>query len=117
MPFEFGMAFSFADGGDHDWLALLPAAHPHGEFISDLAGYDVEVHDGTPKAVIPPVLAWLSSRPAVEPLPPTVNPTALMELFPGIETGIAAQELLWGKRLPWHLRIASVRDLVASRLP
>lgn len=117
MPFEFGMAFLFADGGGHDWLALLPAAHPHGEFISDLAGYDLDVHDGTPEALIPPVLAWLSSRPSVEPLPPSVNPRALIELLPDLAAHIAAQELVWGQYLPWQLRVQVIRDLVASRLP
>lgn len=122
MPFEFGMAFLFAETamenqGDHDWLALLPEAHPHGEFISDLAGYDLDKHDGSPESVIAPVLAWLSSRPAVGPLPSSVNPAALVDLLPDLHVQLAAAELTWGNRLPWHERVRIVRDIVASRLP
>lgn len=121
MPFEFGMAFFLAEsaldlGADHDWLALLPSAHPYGEFISDLAGYDLDVHDGTPASVIPPVLAWLSSRPDTGALPASVNPAALINLLADLEDQITAAELVWGDHLPWQDRIAIVRDLVASHL-
>lgn len=121
MPFEFGMAYLLAEaaadlGVDHDWLALLPTAHPYGEFISDLAGYDLDVHDGTPASVIPPVLAWLSSRPGVGPLPASVNPAALITLLSELDSLVAAQELIWGDHLPWQVRVRVIRDLVASRL-
>src|SRR5438132_807305 len=51
MPFEFGMAFLFAEvaahlGGAHEWLGLVPDSYPRAEFLSDLAGYDLESYDG-----------------------------------------------------------------------
>jgi len=122
MPFEFGMAFLLAEiastlGIGHDWIALLPDSHPYGEFISDLAGYDLESHDGTPNSVIPPVLAWLSTRPGVPPLPPAVSPAALIALMPEFERLVESEDLKWAGSLPWARIIGIARDLVASRLP
>jgi len=122
MPFEFGMAFFFSHvapdvGVEHDWLVLVPEAHPHGEFISDLAGYDLEVHDGTPESIIPPVLAWLATRPDEPAIPPYVHPSALVALMPEFETLLEAEQKKWSGKLSWSSRIEIARDLVASRLP
>ncbi len=122
MPFEFGMAFFFTQiaedlSAQHDWLALLPEAHPHGEFISDLAGYDLETHNGTPERVIPPVLAWLATRPGEPPLPPYVTPARIASLVPEFELLLDAERKKWGGKLPWPNLVETARDLVASRLP
>lgn len=116
------MAFLFAEiasslGMGHDWIGLLPESHPYGEFISDLAGYDLESHDGTPSSIIPPVLAWLSTRPGLPPLPPGVSPTVLVGLIPEFERLVESEDLKWGGRLPWARIVGIARDLVASRLP
>jgi hypothetical protein len=120
MPFELGMAFFFSESGDvglnHDWLTLLPHTHPFGEFISDLAGYDLVNYDGTPEALVPPTLAWLSTRPGMDPLPPTVNPNVLIGLLPELEAQLVAAGLAWGKHLPWNNYVGIIRDLAASRL-
>ena len=121
MPFEFGMAFLFAEsavelGRDHDWLGLLPASHPHGEFLSDLAGYDLSTHDETPESIIPPVLAWLKTRADVGPIPPNVNPGFLSGLMTELQQLVEAQELQWGKYLPFADLIGVIRDVVASRV-
>lgn len=120
MPFEFGMAFLLTEvastlGGSHEWLGLIPDMHPRAEFISDLAGYDLESYDGQPESVIGPVLSWLSTRPEVS-LPPTITPTVLAGLLPELEALIEAANLTWHNHLPWHLRVNVIRDLVASRL-
>jgi hypothetical protein len=120
MPFEFGMAFLFREvavllGGNHDWLGLVPDTHPRAEFISDLAGYDLAAHDGTPPSVIGAVLPWLYTRPDVS-LPPTVTPTVLADLLPELESLIEAEALSWRDNLPWSRLVNIVRDLVASRL-
>lgn len=122
MPFEFGMAFLFAHlgaevGAEHDWLALLPASHPHGEFISDLAGYDLETHSGTVETIIPPVLAWLATRPGEPSLPPYVNPAAIIAIAPEFELLLDAEQKKWGGKMPWANVVEVGRDLVASRLP
>lgn len=121
MPFEFGMAFFFTEfasevGGQHDWLALLPQAHPYGEYISDLAGYDLEKHDGTPTTIIPPVLAWLATRPDGPAVPAHVNPTAIEGLLPELELLLEAEQQKWGGLLPWSRMVEAARDLVGSRL-
>ena len=120
MPFEFGMAFLFTEvastlGGAHEWLGLVPDSHPRAEFLSDLAGYDLESYDGKPESVIAPVLSWLSTRPEVS-LPPEIKPSVLAGLLPELDTLIEAETLAWHNHLPWDLRVKVVRDLVASRL-
>jgi hypothetical protein len=120
MPFEFGMAFLFTEvaaplGDSHEWLALVPDTNPRAEFLSDLAGYDLEPCDGTAESVIAPILAWLSTRPDVS-LPPGVTPTVLADLLPELETLIEAGNLAWHGHLPWTQLVKIVRDLVASRL-
>jgi hypothetical protein len=120
MPFEFGMAFLRAEttggvGTEHDWLGLVPAAHRHAEFLSDLAGYDLSEYDGTPAGVLPPMLAWLFQRSTAE-VPSKLNPSTLADLLPELEALVATQVLRWGQHLPWVRRVAVVRDLVTSRL-
>ena len=120
MPFEFGMAFLFAEAaehlGNHDWLALLPGTHPRGEFISDLAGYDLECHDETPATIIPPVLAWLATRPGHSPVPPSVNPDQLIKLMPEFQALIEAEDFRWRGYLTWSRLVNVARDVVASNL-
>lgn len=68
MPFEFGMAFLHAEYTNeadvqHDWLGLVPSSHRHGEFISDLSGYDLKDFDGTAQGVIPPFVVVACHAP------------------------------------------------------
>jgi hypothetical protein len=120
MPFEFGMAFLLTNvapdlGGTHEWLGLVPGNHPRAEFISDLAGYDLESYDGKPESVIAPVLSWLSTRSEVS-LPPSITPKVLAGFLPELETLIEAQKQEWRGHLTWNSRVSVIRDLVASRL-
>ena len=122
MPFEFGMAFLHTEtsggvGVRHDWLGLVPASHRHAEFISDLAGYDLEPYDGTAEAVIPPLLGWLLTRPTTPPAPRNLNPSALIRLLPEVQAVIEAASLDWGGRLPWLHLVSAIRDLLAAKLP
>jgi hypothetical protein len=121
MPFEFGMAFFHAESvegtaDEHEWLGLVPASHPRAEFISDLAGYDLESHDGTPDSVVPAVMAWLLTRVGVPPVPATVTPAVIIGLLPEFENLLAAEDLAWIGHTPWVKIVAVARDLVASRL-
>jgi hypothetical protein len=121
MPFEFGMAFLLTETqreseGCHDWLGLLPDANPHGEFISDLAGYDLVCHDGRPDSLIPPVLAWLSTRNGQPPLPPGLNPSLLCNMMHEFEQLVEVEEMQWRGHLPWSRLVDVARDLVGSRV-
>lgn len=100
----------------HDWLGLLPGAHAHGEFISDLAGYDLQSHDETPDTIIPPVLAWLSTRPGLPPVPRAVNPSSLCELMDEFLQLLEVEEMRWRGHLPWSRIVEVARDLIASRI-
>lgn len=67
MPLELGMAMALRGQtpapDSHDWLVLAPEGHIYQRYISDLAGYDPAVHDGSPARVAVAVLAWLITRP------------------------------------------------------
>lgn len=121
MPFEFGMAYFLAEissslGREHDWLCLVLDAHRHAEYLSDLAGHDLEMHDGTPPAIVPPLLSWLSTRPGVPAIPSTLDPAALIRLLPELDGLLAAERGRWGGRLSWERQVAVSRDLVAARI-
>ena len=121
MPFEFGMAYLLTEigasrGRDHDWLCLVLDAHRHVEYLSDLAGHDLEAHDGTPGSIIPPLLSWLSTRPGVPAIPPGLVPAALIGLLPELDALLAAERARWGGHLPWDRQVAVSRDLVAARI-
>lgn len=120
MPFEFGMAFLHGEstvgvGKKHDWLGLVPAAHRHAEFLSDLAGYDLQDYDGTPAGVLPPMMAWLIQRATIA-LPSGLNPSSLGGLLPDLEALVATERLHWGRHLPWVRLVSTIRDLVSARL-
>jgi hypothetical protein len=75
MPLELGMSMAArgrrpADSA-HDWLVLVPEGHIYQRYVSDLAGFDPEPHDGSPARVAVAVLSWLMTRPtaaaSVEP--------------------------------------------------
>jgi hypothetical protein len=119
MPFEFGMAFlhTLRTGGPgvaHDWLALLPDAHPRGEFLSDLGGFDPASYDGTPQGVLTPVLGWLFDRPTAPMMPANLNPEVLGQLLPTVEASIGLEITRWGGQLRWNGMVDVVRDAVLA---
>ncbi|MBV9144166.1 MAG: hypothetical protein JO115_25140 [Pseudonocardiales bacterium] len=126
MPFEFGMAFLLTESPEysHDWLGLLPGAHTldlppgahaFGEFISDLAGYDLPSHDETPDTIIPPVLAWLSTRQGCPPVPRAVTSLALCELMDEFLRLLDREETRWKDQLPWSQIVKVAQDMIASK--
>jgi hypothetical protein len=60
MPLELGMAIALQRVTAHDWLALVPEGRAHLQFASNLAGFDLLAHDGTPEKVAAAVGFWLS---------------------------------------------------------
>ncbi len=74
MPLELGVAMAngYATTGaenDHQWLALAPDKHPYHQFASDLAGYDLKRHDGSPTVVCTRVMPWLQTLEHAETAP------------------------------------------------
>lgn len=120
MPFEFGMAFQYAEhavelGISHDWLGLLPSAHRHGEFISDLAGYDLEHYGGTPESLVSPVFAWLTTRPAIARSERSITkPGPIRDRLPGFLKAIQREDDEWENRLPWP-RLVEIAHEVWTR--
>ena len=47
--------------GRHDWLVLVPLGHQYQAFISDIAGFDPRMHDGSVPGIVTTVMAWLAS--------------------------------------------------------
>lgn len=117
MPFELGMAYLLSDVSDpaHEWLGLVPEQAHHAEYLSDLAGHDLEAHAGSPSTIIPPVLAWLSTRPTASTLPAGLDPTSLVELLPEFEDLLSAKRQRWDGRLRWGDLVGVARDLIATR--
>lgn len=66
MPLELGMAMLLGEMAEdgHEWMALAPEGARYEQYASDLAGYDLERHDGSVSTVITKVAGWLLSRPA-----------------------------------------------------
>ena len=64
MPLELGIAMArryLARRADerHDWLAMVPAGHRYGRFISDLSGFDPVTHDGSERGLALAIVTWL----------------------------------------------------------
>jgi hypothetical protein len=77
MPLELGMALSLRyqrrRSKPHNWVALVPPDYMHHKFISDLAAFDSQIHEGTPETIIRAISDWLKkqndfSRPAPSPI-------------------------------------------------
>jgi hypothetical protein len=122
MPFEFGMAYQRTEetggaGAQHDWLALVPHDHPHAEFISDIAAYDLKTHSGTAETVIPPLMGWLATRQTTSNLPSGLVPASLIKLLPEMRAVVATLNLNWAGQPPWTHLVGVVRDLLAAKLP
>lgn len=104
-------------GVKHDWVALVPEAHPYAEFLSDVAAYDLKSHSGTAETVIPPLMGWLATRPTTLTLPSGLVPTSLIKLLPELQVTTAALDLDWAGQPPWIKLVGALRDLLAARLP
>ncbi len=79
MPLELGIAMGMRgenpDAEAHEWMVMSPSGHIFRQYVSDLAGIDPLMHDGTPQEVCTAALAWLvtlESAPEVNVAPPDV---------------------------------------------
>lgn len=78
MPLELGMAIALQRVATHDWLALVPEGRVHLHFASNLAGFDLLNHDGTPEKIAAAVGSWLSHRHGAR----RVSERVLLEVLP-----------------------------------
>ena len=67
MPLELGIAMARRYLGrraadKHDWLVMVPAGHPYGRYISDLAGFDPVTHNSTERGLIVAIMTWLATK-------------------------------------------------------
>lgn len=119
MPLELGMAMQQAGTGakaEHDWLVLMPEGHDYHKVVSDLAGHDPAVYEGTAESVIPAVMAWMATRPDALPVPTPVEVLESVPLFVRERTGLRDA---WRGREPWAevVRVALAVGEVAELVP
>jgi hypothetical protein len=117
MPLELGIAMgrryaTEADEGTHDWLVLIPENHAYAPYVSDLAGFDPEIHAGSPETIVPAVMGWLLTRDAAMP---GIEPSQVLEALPQFEAARARLKEKWmGKTPPWYRVIAEARSVIAQ---
>jgi hypothetical protein len=115
MPLELGMvigrSLAVPDNGDrNDWLLLVPEGHEHTIPVSDLAGFDPKKYDGTPTRVIPPVMAWLKTRPTAAPGP---MPKAVIEELPRFMAAREELVMSWAGDVPWEKLVVAASEAAA----
>ena len=82
----------------HDWLVLVPLGHPYKQFVSDLAGYDPPEYGGSAESVVPPVVAWLATRPDAVQCP---NPQEVLTSLPVVHGALTELREKWHGQVPW----------------
>ena len=103
MPLELGIAMARRALGRrlaerHDWLVMVPAGHPYGRFISDLAGYDPVVHNGTERGLVVAVMRWLATRVDAAD---TLSPDQVLKGLPEFKRAMRKLRKSWGPWPPW----------------
>jgi hypothetical protein len=96
MPIELGvsMAQRFGPNGNenHDWLLLVPRGSEYVRFLSDLAGFDPEQHDGNTETIVPAVMSWLATRPDAVRVP---TPSEVLDVLPMFQSEKARLNDAW----------------------
>jgi hypothetical protein len=103
MPLELGIAMARRYLGrraadKHDWLVLVPAGHPYGRYISDLAGFDPITHDGSERGLILAIMTWLATR--VDAVG-TLTPQQVHKGLPEFRRATRSLRKTWGQWPPW----------------
>lgn len=103
MPFELGLAISKRYLGKknsmHDWLVIVPEGAPYTQFISDLAGYDLQRYGDNVDALIRSVFTWLMTQPGAHPWP---NPAPVVDKFKSYLDRKRELQKDWGNDVPWQ---------------
>jgi hypothetical protein len=113
MPLELGMAMArrFMDPEEHDWLLLVPKGHAYLRFVSDLAAYDPATHDGSIESVIPPIMAWLSTR---RDAGLSTTPREVLSKLPIFLAKKQELDVAWGGYPPWPDIVLAAIDVAKT---
>jgi hypothetical protein len=103
MPLELGMAMALRSMARravdrHDWLVVVPAGHGYGRFISDLAGFDPLICDGTERSLVVGIMGWLATRADAAA---TLVPQRVMKGLPSFRREMRTLRKTWGDSPPW----------------
>jgi hypothetical protein len=117
MPLELGIAMArryLEKRADrrHDWLVLVPAGHPYQAFVSDLAGFDPTVYDGSVQGIVAAVLGWLVTR---KDAGRTLEPPRVLAAFSQFQDEVERLRKSWGPAPPWADTVLAAQKL-ARRL-
>ena len=69
MPFELGLAYAAHHIGEHEFTILEEERHRFQRSLSDLSGYDPQIHDGTLRGMVRCVLNLFASTSANPTMP------------------------------------------------
>lgn len=114
MPLELGMAIAVrhatTDSAErHDWMVMVPDGNVFRRFISDLAGFDPNTHDGSRQKVAIASLRWLATRPTAGPI---VDPDEVLAKLPKFSQGKKKLDKSWKDNPPWGQVIALAVEIV-----
>ena len=103
MPLELGIAMAHRHlsrraESRHDWFVLVPLGHQYQAFISDIAGFDPRMHDGSVPGIVTIVMAWLATRPDTIMTP---TPRQVISVLPEFDAAMRALRSTWGPFPPW----------------
>lgn len=113
MPLELGVAMARRylekrKDRRHDWLVLVPAGHPYQAFVSDLAGFDPAVYDGSVKGIVAAALGWLVTR---EGAGHTLDPPRVLAAFSQFQNEVERLRHSWGPTPPWAELVLTAQRL------
>ncbi|MGB6946291.1 MAG: hypothetical protein WBE37_28095 [Bryobacteraceae bacterium] len=103
MPLELGIAMArrylnASPANKHDWLVIVPAGHQYARFISDLAGFDPVMYDGTERALTLALMTWLATRMDATG---TLSPRQVLKGLPNFKSEMRSLRKTWGPSPPW----------------
>lgn len=104
MPLELGMAMAIrgtnAQPNAHEYLVLVQdQQHLYQRYISDLAGLDPQMHNGTPERIVAEVLAWLLTAAEA---PAELTPDEVIGKLRKFDETLDALQRTWRDgSLPW----------------
>ncbi len=103
MPLELGTAMARRylekrENRRHDWLVLVPAGHAYQTFVSDLAGFDPTIYDGSVRGIVAAALDWLVTRQDAGHMP---EPPCVLGALGRFRDELERLRRSWGPAPPW----------------
>jgi hypothetical protein len=103
MPLELGMAMCLRhlDNAAHEWFVVVPRDHDYRNYVSDLAGFDLEEYAGTVETVVQPVMSWLLSLPEAPPAVGSLTPGDVLVALPNFQQAASDVRKAWSGTARW----------------